>query len=834
MARFAIFCIVIAVLASGMAVADESSLVGLVDEPVSAQIMREAGIHYLADLGVNYLVEGDELAVARLEAAGARFAPVTVLRPGEDVYLLKPRNLRGEITYAGGLFEVGRGQYVATVAKHDIEQLRQLPFTKVRLLPAVFPERNQGMMRLASGAAVTPKPEIEDIVAAVSSDTVSKYISQLSGREPVMIGGTLDTLLTRYSYNWRFDRAANYIYERFQDYGIPVEYQTYTVSVFDFYADYFVNDHIGWAVGSDQKVFKTTDAGATWVKQSPGAANQTLNGVSFVDSLTGWLAGTGGTIRKTVNGGTAWTTQSSATSSTLREIYALDSQNVWVVGYGGTIRRTVNGGTNWTSVTSGVTVDLYGCDFRSNSRGWASGTGVILFWNGTSWTQQSPGTSEYLLDICFVNDNVGWAIGGGATILKTVNGGQNWVPQTAPAGADPYFKGVCFVDSLEGWIVGLSGTVIHTTTSGATWEIQDPGSLFGLRWVDFVDSETGCAVGYGGTILYTDDGGGTWVNQRGNLPSANVRTLKNVVATKPGTVSTDQVIICGHADDTSPDYNNRAPGADDNASGTAAAIEAARVMASTSFRKTIKYCAWSGEEQGLYGSGEYAGMARSAGDVITGVLNFDMIGYVNVAPEDIDVIGNASSEWLVDLTIDCANAYVPGLATLKMLDPTVSGSDHYMFWQAGYDALLAIEDENVPYPYYHTINDTLGNITMSFCTDVVKMGIATAAELAELDTVASVPATPAAPLAVSASPNPLVAGTRIAFALSSQSGVTARIYDVRGREVRTLFSGSLPAGAHQVTWQGDSADGARVSPGVYFATVATAAGERSAKIMVLR
>jgi photosystem II stability/assembly factor-like uncharacterized protein len=834
MARFAVFCVLTALLISGIAVADETSLVGLVSKPVSGQVMREAGIRYLADLGVNWLVEGDDLAVARLTGAGATFSTLTVLNPGEDVYLLRPRGLGGEAAYTGVLLDVGGGQYLTTIAKHEVEQLRSLPFTKVRLLPSVFPEPREGMMRLASGAAVTPKPEIQNIVAAVSSDTVSKYISQMSGREPVVIGGNLDTLLTRYSYNWRFEHAATYIYERFQDYGIPVEYQTYIVSPFDFYADYFVNDHIGWASGSDQKVFKTTDGGATWVRQSPGAANQILHGASFVDSLTGWLTGTVGTIRKTTNGGATWTTQASGTSSTLREVVALDSQNAWVVGYGGTVRRTVNGGTNWTTVASGVSVDLYGCHFRSNSRGWASGAGVMIFWNGTSWSSQTVGTGENLIDVYFVDDNVGWTVGNGATILKTVDGGQNWTPQTAPADADPSFRSVCFVDSLEGWAVGLSGTIIHTTTSGATWEVQSSGTLFGLRWVDFVDSETGWTVGYGGTILHTEDGGATWTSQKGNLPSANIKILKNVVATKAGTVSSDQVIICGHADDTSPDYNNLAPGADDNASGTAAAIEAARVMASTSFRKTIKFCAWSGEEQGLYGSGEYAGQAKGAGDVIAGVLNFDMIGYVNAAPEDIDIIGNDASEWLVDLTIDCANAYVPGLATLKMIDPTVSGSDHYMFWHAGYDAMLAIEDENVPYPFYHTIYDTLGNITMSFCTDVVKMGIATAAELAELDTVASVPALPAMPFAVSAFPNPLVAGTSVGFALSSRSAVTARIYDVQGREVRTLYSGTLPAGAHQIAWQGDSRNGARVAPGVYFATVATAAGERSAKIMVLR
>lgn len=833
MRRLVFFCVFAAILASGLAFGDEESLILSVEKPVAIDLMRQAGLRYLADLGDAYLVDGDKPAADRLSASGADFTTIASARPGDEIFLLRPRNLGDEMFYGSALFKVAPGLYLAAIQRHQIDDMRMLPFSKTRLLAGAFPEPSAAKAEFAT-MAITPKPQIENLVAAVSSDTISKYISQMSGREAVVIGGVLDTLKTRYSYSTDFPNACQYVYERFQDYGIPVELQEYTVSIFDFYATYFCNDRIGWVAGSDQKVFKTTNGGATWVRQSPAASNQTFFGVSFVDTLTGWMAGTSGTIRRTLNGGTSWGTQTSGTGSTLREIFMLDSQNGWVVGYGGTIRRTVNGGTNWTTVTSGTSGDLYGCHFRSNSRGWASGTGEMRFWDGSSWTSQTVGTAENLLDVFFVDDNVGWTVGGGATILKTVDGGQNWVAQTVPAGVDPFFKSVCFADSLEGWVVGLSGTVIHTTDSGASWEVQQTPTLFGLRWVDFVDNDTGWAVGYGGTILHTDDGGATWVNQRGNLPSANIRVLNNVVATKPGTVSSEQVMICGHLDDTSPDYNNLAPGADDNASGTAAAIEAARVMASTSFKRAIKFCAWSGEEQGLYGSGEYAAQARSAGDVINGVLNFDMIGYVNVAPEDIDVIGNASSEWLVDLTIDCAGAYVPGLATLKLIDPTVSGSDHYMFWHAGYDAMLCIEDENVPYPFYHTIYDTLGNITMPFCTDVIKMGIAALAELAEVDTTASVPVAPSADFVVSAHPNPSSTGAGISFALSSAGPVEAGVYDVAGRLVHTIFLGSLPAGRHDLAWLGDDAEGRSVPAGIYFAKIGTAAGEGSTKVIVLR
>ena len=834
MRGFALFCILVAVFGSASALADEESLILSVEKPIETGIMRTAGFHFLTDLGSSYLIEGDDVAAARLSKAGAGFSVVTSMRPGDEVFLLKPRSFRGELLYAGAIFKVGDGTYITTMARNEVDDLKLLPFSKVRLVPGTFPEPVKPIREMGA-QAIVPKAGIQDMVANVSSDTVTKYISQLSGREPVVIGGTLDTLNTRYSYNFRFDHAAQYIYERFQDFGLDVAYHTYVVSPFDFYSTHFCDTENGWAVGSTQKIFRTRDGGASWTRQTISAAQATIYGVALVDTLTGWVCDSNGKIYKTTDGGTVWTAQTSGASQALREIFFLDSQNGWAAGYGGVIRRTVNGGTNWTGTSSGTTADLYGCHFRSGSCGWVVGAGgVIRFWNGASWAGQTSGTTQNLLDVDFINDNVGWAAGGGWVVLKTVDGGQNWVAQPVPTDGDPYFKGVCFVDSLEGWVVGLNGTVLHTMDSGATWEAQESGTLYGYRRVKFVNSDEGWAVGYGGTVVHTADGGVTWENQRGNLPAANLKFLKNIVATKPGVASAEQVIICGHADDTSPDYNNRAPGADDNASGTAAAIEAARVMASSNFRRTIKFIGFSGEEQGLYGSGEYAAEAKARGDVINAVLNFDMIGYVNVAPEDIDVIGNNPSTWLVDFAIECADAYVPGLLTKRTINPNESGSDHYMFWQAGYDAILSIEDENVPYPYYHTVNDTLGNLTMSFCTDVVRMGIATLAELAEPDTVASVPWTPVVASGVSAYPNPFNAVTRVAFALSSKSLVKAGIYDVEGRMVKNLYQGSLAAGRHELAWGGQDALGTRVSPGIYFARIETLAGGTSAKLIVLR
>lgn len=834
MRRFVFSCLLVTAIGAGAVLADEQALVLTVAKPVETETLRSAGLEFLADLGESYLVEGDQPAVTRLERSGAAFSVITSALPADEIFLVRPRSFRDEVAYSGALYEVGPSVYIARIVRSEIDDLTLLPFEKTRLIPTTFPVPAEASPGEAI-QVIAPEASIQGMVAAVSGDTITKYISQLSGREPVVIGGELDTLLTRYTYNWRFDHAAQYIFERFQDYGLDVAYHDYVISVFDFYGVHFHDANIGWAVGSTGKIFRTSDGGATWVKQPIYAGMTILNGVSFVDPSTGWVVATGGAIFKSIDGGTTWTSQTSGTVSALKEVLALDSQNAWVVGSAGTVLRTTDGGASWTGVPSGVTEDFYGCHFRSSSRAWMVGAnGVIRFWDGSTLTGQTSGTSESLQDVDFIDDNVGWAVGGGWTVLKTVDGGLNWVSQSVPTDIDPYFKGVCFADSLEGWVVGSNGTILHTTDGGATWQVQLPGTLFGLRRVKFVDPDQGWAVGFGGTILHTDNGGATWVKQSGNLPAANVRRLKNIVATKPGTVSTDQVIICGHADDTSPDYNNLAPGADDNASGTAAAIEAARVLAGSGFQKTVKFICWSGEEVGGYGSQEYAAEAKARGDVISGVLNFDMIGYVHIAPEDVDLIGNQASMWLVDLATDCADAYVPGLLTLGSTKPSMNQSDHYMFWLAGYAALDVTEDWPVRHPYYHTVNDTLGSITMSFCSDVIRMGIATLAELALPDVAAVVPSNPQAIFAVAGRPNPFERSTQVTFALGSQSLVKAGIYDVAGRRVKSLYQATLGAGRHAFAWAGDDDAGAAVSPGIYFAKVETLTGVASAKLILLR
>jgi photosystem II stability/assembly factor-like uncharacterized protein len=673
------------------------------------------------------------------------------------------------------------------------------------------------------------------MVAGVSADTLWRYISELSGHEPVIINGRLDTLVTRYSYSWRLDRAADYLSERLVNYGLDVTFHHYVIGTDNFYACDFVDMNTGWVVGGDQKIYKTRDGGQTWRKQVAGLPPVTFWGVCFIDTLRGWVSGSSGKIFHTSDGGRTWVQQASPTRATLREICFFDSLNGWIVGHSGKTLRTIDGGQTWASIASGVTGDLYGLHFVSPDRGWAVGRyGVILHWDGYSWSGQASGTGEYLLDVHFGDRKTGWAVGSGSTVLKTSDGGDNWIPQAVPDDANPYFRSVCFADTAVGWVVGLNGTVLESSDGGRRWNIQHTGTLFGLCWVRFLDTLEGWAVGYGSTILYTGNGGTTWENRRDHLPVEDLIGLKSVVATKPGTVSGEQVVICGHFDSTSEDPINLAPGADDNASGTAAVIEAARILGKSPFEKTIKFICFSGEEQGLYGSGEYAGDASAAGEMIGAVINFDMIGYADTVPEDINLVGNAASEWLVDFAADCAGAYVPGLAVVRDIDAGMILSDHASFWKAGYSAILGIEDSDIAYPYYHTTGDTLGHLTKSFVADVARMGIAAVAELAVPDTTGSSDGGLRKTVMISAHPNPFRNNTVVVVVLASGADVDVGIYDVEGRMVENLFAGSLPAGANRMLWQADYASGGTVAPGIYFARVRIPGAETATKLVFLR
>ena len=219
----------------------------------------------------------------------------------------------------------------------------------------------------------------------------------------------------------------------------------------------------------------------------------------------------------------------------------------------------------------------------------------------------------------------------------------------------------------------------------------------------------------------------------------------NVIGTKPGTdLGSEVVILIGHLDDLPS--SGLAPGADDNASGSAMVTALAEVMSCTNYRRTVKFLTVTGEEFGLYGSDYYAAEAASQGEQITAVLNGDMIGWEGdgyPAVEDLDINQNTASEWLGNLFAQAAEDYETGSVVNNFTCNSMAYSDHWPFWQEGYPALCGITDnfgfcgqggENYDYPHYHQSSDTIANNgpnAPAFIGGAMRTYLATAALLAE-------------------------------------------------------------------------------------------------------
>lgn len=211
-------------------------------------------------------------------------------------------------------------------------------------------------------------------------------------------------------------------------------------------------------------------------------------------------------------------------------------------------------------------------------------------------------------------------------------------------------------------------------------------------------------------------------------------SIPNVVAVKYGKQFPDEIYLVGGHYDT---YTNGAPGADDNGSGTASIMEMGRVMSSMYFKRTLKYVLFSGEELGLFGSAAYASQAVSQGENILGMINMDMIAYVQPGDQiDVDVLKNTASQDLFDAYSQATQNYVPNLPIVNGSLPFGASSDHASFWSNGFKAIFPFEDSYDYSPYIHTSQDILGTsannqILAELGTKSVVATLATLAEIAE-------------------------------------------------------------------------------------------------------
>ncbi|MDQ6785847.1 MAG: YCF48-related protein [Acidobacteriota bacterium] len=152
----------------------------------------------------------------------------------------------------------------------------------------------------------------------------------------------------------------------------------------------FTDEFHGTIVGAGGSVLFTEDAGATWNQAMlSGDAKTRLNKVFFINQKLGWTLGSAGKIYQTVNGGKTWHEQKSGVEENLTDVFFLNTAEGWAVGDDGTILHTTTGGNVWSVVDSKIKHRLEKV-FFSGRKGWAVGFGgTILSFDETKTSNNS-------------------------------------------------------------------------------------------------------------------------------------------------------------------------------------------------------------------------------------------------------------------------------------------------------------------------------------------------------------------------------------------------------------------------------------------------------------
>jgi Zn-dependent M28 family amino/carboxypeptidase len=222
--------------------------------------------------------------------------------------------------------------------------------------------------------------------------------------------------------------------------------------------------------------------------------------------------------------------------------------------------------------------------------------------------------------------------------------------------------------------------------------------------------------------------------------SIDGKTYANLEVEIPGTTLADEILVIGAHYDSAV----TSPGANDNGTGAAAVLALAREFAKAKPMRTVRFVEFTNEEPPYFwtenmGSVVYARQAKQRGDKIVGMFSLETLGYYSDKPNSqqyppplnllypnrgnfLGFVGNIESRELLRNTIRSfrAQAKFPSEgAALPNALPGVGWSDHWAFWQQGYQALMITDTATFRYPYYHTLDDTVDKIDFEKLARVV-------------------------------------------------------------------------------------------------------------------
>ncbi len=677
-------------------------------------------------------------------------------------------------------------------------------------------------------------PFVAELIGQVSADSVTATIAAISGEVPVSIGGGPDSLATRWAYSPGSYRAALWLAEQLESEGLEVELMPFIpIELSD--VDLLPCGE-GWACGSDghawtnhgNRVFHTADAGASWepVSGIEGYGWEALVAAS-ADSV--WVASNQGRVLRTINAALSWEEMRFGGSG-LYDVFALDSRHGWAVGDSGTILSTDDAWENYTEERV-VPEDLRFIFFISQNHGWiASDSSLWRTTDGGENWEYLAHEVEKITGFYFIDTLQGYLIGDrgdtSGPVDYTADGGHTWEARLDTVGNVLHSIKVLGGDTI--WIAGEGGYIGCSPDGGLTWHLKSTPSRARINAIDISADGRLTAVG-AEDIFYSPDGE-VW--QRAD--TANLGLMWNVVATLPGqSPYHHMILVTAHYDARSEDNERYTPGADDNGSGVAAVIECARVLARHSWRHTLKFVLFSGEEVGLFGSHRYVTEAVGTRDSILAVLNADMFAYDGNGDAAIDVNSNpddALAQAAGSILMDVIEVYDIDLAPTHYVEDAARNSDHYYFWQERIPAVFLGEDRYDFNPFYHSTGDLLSELNPAHIGEGVRACVGWVAHMAGLDSLVEIKEPPAyhqeqVSLKLSSS----LLRSSGWLEVSAPYSITPIIYDASGRRVEALAT--IPASPQSVRIPLEVSD---LPSGVYWISIQGTKGSVSEKFVRVR
>ncbi len=814
---------------------------------VSAKEVRPdeaAAFYYLGSCGAGYLYNGSRAALGRV-------APYRVLDGDaqfKDYYIvwapawvgLTPQAFAelgtavrlSEYEILVGL-ERGFGPGELRAVDHRIELIKLEPVTPVEW-------RFDG--------EAPPARKSRAVEAAVNSITEQEYAGHIK---------RLQDFKTRWTDTPGCDEARDYLRGFFAS-------QSLESSLFPFKAIEFGGAHYPEAAGkmylpTDHGTFKRSkDHGTTWDTIWPKGVGGVIGSSFWLNGDTGFVAGYNSVMAKTTDGGETWETVVIDAGNPNVESYKpwgidfLNRNTGWLGGEAvlsgdaleGFIIKTDDGGRTWATQPTPPDFIPSVIDFIDADFGWAgggrlgSGRGIVYTDDGgTTWRECSMPATLRMKDLAAVGPAEAWATTRDYGEILHTKDGVTW--RYVDPGVPGNYVELEFPDASHGYAAGTK--IIKTDDGGATWREITTAPQIAYDLLAFADKDHGLVGDFEGNNLFrTDDGGASFVSIIENVDV----TAENVIGERRGGETPEEIIIIGgHFDSHS--FENplfEAPGAEDNGSGTACAMAAARAFRDLPFNRTVRYVAFGAEESGLIGSRAYAKYCAAKGEKVVAVLNADMVCYDEDggARDDFVAGSGANGRWMFAYL-----AAVGGLYGQKIIceDLGHTFSDEGSFESVGYPALGVIEGGRgsgglFEYPYYHTTEDTLDKLHPALGVRFVRDYAAMFAHLAGIDDtgveepkVAAATAPFARPFAVY--PNPYCYATSaggINF-VGVKAPAKVEIYDLAGRRVARE---EVAAGRDACVWRPATPEGETLAPGVYLYRVEGQGQTEAGKVVVAK